>query len=173
MQKILFSLAIILLVAAGCNSETNPQSKQNEKSAEQQTSSENKAEAQTEIKSEQSLTFTGKRPTGSNADLYKGYIIVEGEFAKTPENPVTLGSGLLSFKPDSQYASKMPEKFDGRSEWFAFDNQKEAEAMLGVSPTCPSGKAKIGIRDYTVELLESAVWDHTTLEAVISSTCKN
>jgi hypothetical protein len=125
---------------------------------------------------EEPFVFIGKRSTGSNADLYKGYVIVEGEYYEY--YPETLGGGVLFFKVDEQYKTKLPKKYGEHSTHFFFDNDSVAKQMLKVDESvfsnksiCKlSGRAKIAIEDYTVELLEGAVWDHTKLVQVINST---
>ena len=125
---------------------------------------------------EEPFVFLGKRTSGSNADLYKGHVIVEGEYYEYYAE--TLGGGVLFFKVDSQYKTKLPKKYGEHNEVFAFDNVSVAKQMLKVNESvfnnksiCKlSGRAKIAIEDYTVELLESEVWDHTKLVQVISST---
>lgn len=127
-------------------------------------------------RSEEPFVFAGKRPSGSNADLYKGYVIVEGEYYEY--YPETLGGGILFFKVASQYKTKLPKKYGEHSDFFAFDNDSTAKQILKVNESvfnnksiCKlSGRAKIAIEDYIVELLESAVWNHTKLVQVISST---
>lgn len=127
-------------------------------------------------RSEEPFVFLGKRSSGSNADLYKGYVIVEGEYSEF--YPETLGGGILFFKVDSQYKTKLPKKYGEHGWLFAFDNDSIAKQMLKVDESvfdnksvCNlSGRAKIAIEDYTVELLEAEVWDHTNLVQVVSST---
>jgi hypothetical protein len=129
-------------------------------------------------RSEESFIFVGKRPTGSNADLYKGYVIVEGEYYEY--YPETLGGGILFFKLDEQYRNKLPKKYGEHSQYFAFDNDLSAKQMLKINESvfkdksiCKlSGRAKIAIENYTAELIEGDVWDHTKLAQVISSTAQ-
>ena len=123
------------------------------------------------------FVFIGKRAgDGPNADLYKGYIIVEGRYEKF------YGGGLLGNGPvfyvDEQYKSKLPIRYGEHSSVFIFDNESEANSALKTDSTffldksvCRiSGRAKIAIRDYTVELLESSALDHTRLSWVLSIT---
>ena len=125
---------------------------------------------------EEPFVFVGKRTTGSNADLYKGYVIVEGEYYEY--YPETLGGGFLFFKVDVQYKTKLPKKYGEYGERFALDSESSAkqmfkinESVFGDKSICRLfGRAKIAIEDYTVELLESAVWDHAKLVKVLSST---
>jgi len=122
------------------------------------------------------FTFVGKRPTGPNADLYKGSVVVEGEYQEW--YPETMGGGILFFKVDEQYRAKLPIKYGEHGQVFIFDNDPAAKQMLKVNESvfnnksiCKlSGRAKIEIEDYTTELLEGDVWDHTKLVQVISST---
>jgi hypothetical protein len=128
------------------------------------------------VEQEESFVFSGKRPTGSNAELYKGYVIVEGEYSQSYSE--TLNGGKLLFKVDKQYKAKMPIKYGEYSSYFVFDNNVDAKQMLKIdelafndASVCKlSGRAKIAIKDYTVELIESSVFDHTSLAQVISST---
>lgn len=125
---------------------------------------------------EKPFVFSGKRSTGSNAELYKGYVIVEGEYFES--YPEALNGRKLVFKVDEQYKAKMPLKYAEHSGYFIFDNEVVAKQMLKIdelafndASVCKlSGRAKIKIRDYIVELTESSVFDHTSLAQVISST---
>ena len=125
---------------------------------------------------EEPFVFTGKRQTGSNAELYKGYVTVEGEYFEF--YPGTLNGGRLLFKVDEQYKAKMPLKYDEHSGYFAFNNDVVAKQLLRIDESvfndnsiCKlSGRAKIVVKDYTVELIESSVFNHTSLTQVISST---
>lgn len=129
---------------------------------------------------EEPFVFLGKRTDGPNADLYKGYVIVEGRYEKF------YGGGLLGNGPvfyvDEQYKSKLPINtvYGERRSVFVFDNEDEANQAFQTNPIsfldesiCQiSGRATIAIRDYTVELLESSVLDHTELAWVLSITDK-
>lgn len=127
-------------------------------------------------KPETPLVFFGKIPTGPNAELYKGYIVVEGEYYEY--YPETLGGGILFFKVDEKDKPKLPKKYGEYGEIFAFDNHSAAKQMLNINESvfdnksvCKlSGRAKIAIEDYTLKLLESAVWDSAKLAQVISFT---
>lgn len=128
------------------------------------------------VDQEKPFVFSGKRPTGSNAELYKGYVIVEGEYSQSYSE--VLNGGKLLFKVDEQYKAKIPTKYGEYSSYFIFDNEVVAKQMLQIDESvfndasvCKlSGRAKIAIKDYTVELMESSVFDHTSLAQVISLT---
>ena len=162
-------------VAQQTNTPTPTSNQQNNQTSPNPTKTQTPAPTTTQ-KSEESFVFVGKRSTGSNADLYKGYVIVEGDYYEY--YPETLGGGVLLFKVDEQYKTKLPKKYGEHSERFAFDSDSSAKQMLKVNESVFNnksicklfGRAKIAIEDYTVELLESAVWDHTKLVQVISST---
>lgn len=125
---------------------------------------------------EKPFVFSGKRSTGSNAELYKGYVIVEGEYFES--YPEALNGRKLVFKVDEQYKAKMPLKYGEHSGYFVFDNEVVAKQMLKIDESafndasvCKlSGRAKIAIKDYTVELMEGEMFDHTSLAQVVSLT---
>lgn len=125
---------------------------------------------------EEPFVFSGKRPTGSNAELYKGYVIIEGEYFES--YPEALNGRKLVFKVDEQYKAKMPLKYGEHSGYFIFDNEVVAKQMLKIDDSvfnnpsvCKlSGRAKIAIKDYTVELMEGEMFDYTNLVQVMSST---
>ncbi len=128
-----------------------------------------------EIVSEKSFIFKENRQGFPPAKIYQGSQIVEGEYSES--YPETLGGGRVHFKIDEQYKTKMPKKYGEYSQYFIFDNDLEAKKMLKIDDSvfndksvCElSGRAKIAIKDYTVELQESEVSDHTNLVQVISS----
>lgn len=127
---------------------------------------------------EEPFVFTGKRTSGSNADLYKGYVIVEGRYERYRSTNGAPLSDKLTFFVDEEYRRKLPIKYGERSSVFIFDNKSEANEALQTNSTffldesiCQiSGRAKISIEDYTVELLESEVYDHTRFVRVLSTT---
>ena len=125
---------------------------------------------------EKPFVLVGRRQTAPNADLYKGYVVVEGRYSVNySDNIPILGDGALDFTVDEQYRSKLPKRYGEYPQGFIFDNESSAKQMLNISDgdesICSlSGKAKIAIEDYTTELLESEVFDHTKLASVLSHT---
>ncbi len=126
------------------------------------------------VDQEKRFAFAGKRQTGSNAELYTGYVIVEGEYFES--YPEALNGRRLIFKVDEQYKAKMPLKYGEHSGYFIFDNEVVAKQMLKIdelafndASVCKlSGRAKIAIKDYTIELMEGEMFDYTNLVQVIS-----
>ena len=118
------------------------------------------------------FTLVEKRTYGPNASLYKGMVMVEGEYSVDYSDNI-VGGGTLYFAVDEQYRSKLPKKYGEYSQSFIFDNELSAKQMLGIydgdkSVCSLSGRAKIVIEDYTAELLESSgIFDHTMLTKVL------
>lgn len=127
-------------------------------------------------KKEEPFVFAGKRQTSSNADMYKGYVVIEGQYMVSSRE--TMFGGKLRFNVDEQYKTKLPKKYGEYVTWFAIDNEASAKQMLQVDESvfndksvCElSGRAKIAIENYTSELLESATFDSADLVKVISFT---
>jgi len=127
-------------------------------------------------KKEEPFVFAGKKQTSSNADMYKGYAVVEGQYMEY--YPETLNGGKLLFKVDEQYKTKLPKKYSEYVTWFAINNDASAKQMLQVDESvfndksiCElSGRAKIAIENYTSVLAESEILDSADLVKVISFT---
>jgi hypothetical protein len=123
---------------------------------------------------ERLFILIGKRPTPPNANLYRGYVIIEGMYSVDYSDNI-LGGGMLHFTVDEQYRGKLPKRYNEYPLGFIFDNESLAKQMLGIrdgdKTICSlEGRARIAIEDYTTELLESEVFDHTNLATVLSHT---
>ena len=117
---------------------------------------------------------------------YEGTITVSGEYREY--QPDTLLGATLCFYPDGETSYLVPRSAeDTRLAWFCFDNQDEAKELFEINETeafgdstveCIEGLATIEVSNYTVDLLEAAVFDTASLDNIVSkepyaTTCNN
>jgi len=107
---------------------------------------------------------------------YSGSITVSGTYKEY--RPDTLIGETLCFYPDEETAYLIPRsEEDSRIAWFCFSNQEtakelfeinEAEAFADETVEYIEGTATVTVSDYTVNLLEAAVYDTAQLDTLIS-----
>ncbi len=89
-------------------------------------------ESQTSAEVEKPFVLTGKRETGSNANLYTGHVIVEGQYGVDYDPDHFGGDGTLFFSVDEQYRTKLPQKYNDYPVSFIFSNEVVAKQMLAI-----------------------------------------
>ncbi|EKD63687.1 MAG: hypothetical protein ACD_51C00226G0007 [uncultured bacterium] len=116
---------------------------------------------------------------------YEGSITVSGKYQEY--TPDSFMGGTLCFYPDDTTKYLIPRSDeDRRKAWFCFEDQESAKELLGINDAeifddttieCIEGLATIVVSDYTVDLLEAAVFDTANLGNIVSkefysTTCK-